>query len=79
MNIEEIIRKALEEDIGNGDHTSLATIPAEATGKSKLLVKEQGILAGVDIARQVYFLLDPSLGQVIGSGGLPMLFPMPFV
>ncbi|MCK9398769.1 MAG: carboxylating nicotinate-nucleotide diphosphorylase [Bacteroidales bacterium] len=61
MNIEEIIRQALEEDIGNGDHTSLATIPGEATGKSKLLIKEEGILAGVDIARQVYYLLDPSL------------------
>jgi len=61
MNIEEIIRQALEEDLGSGDHTTLATIPAEATGKSKLLVKEGGILAGVDIARQVYYLLDPSL------------------
>lgn len=61
MNIEEIIRQALEEDLGSGDHTSLATIPGESAGKSKLLVKEQGILAGVDIARQVYYLLDPSL------------------
>jgi len=61
MTIEEIIRKALEEDLGNGDHTSLATIPAEAKGKSKLLIKEEGILAGVEIAREVYFQLDPSL------------------
>jgi nicotinate-nucleotide pyrophosphorylase (carboxylating) len=61
MNIEEIIRQALEEDIGSGDHTSLATIPAEATGKSKLLVKEEGILAGVEIAKQVYRQLDPSI------------------
>jgi nicotinate-nucleotide pyrophosphorylase (carboxylating) len=61
MNIEEIIRQALEEDIGSGDHTSLATIPPEATGKSKLLIKEEGILAGADVARQVYRQLDPSV------------------
>jgi len=61
MNMEEIIRKALEEDIGNGDHTSLATIPQNATGKSKLLIKENGVLAGVEIARMVFRQLDPSL------------------
>jgi nicotinate-nucleotide pyrophosphorylase (carboxylating) len=61
MSIEEIIRKALQEDIGSGDHTSLATIPREASGKSKLLIKEEGILAGVDIAKQVYGQLDPSI------------------
>ncbi|MCU0369907.1 MAG: carboxylating nicotinate-nucleotide diphosphorylase [Bacteroidales bacterium] len=61
MNIEEIIRKALEEDLGSGDHTSLATIPKDASGKSKLLVKEEGILAGVNIAREVYHQLDPAL------------------
>jgi nicotinate-nucleotide pyrophosphorylase (carboxylating) len=61
MSIEEIIRKALEEDLGNGDHTSLATIPPEALGKSKLLIKEKGILAGVSIAKQVYLQLDPSV------------------
>jgi len=61
MNMEEIIRKALEEDIGNGDHTSLATIPQNATGKSKLLIKENGVLAGVEIARMVFRQLDPNL------------------
>jgi nicotinate-nucleotide pyrophosphorylase (carboxylating) len=61
MSIEEIIRKALEEDLGSGDHTSLATIPREASGKSMLLIKEEGILAGVDIAKQVYGQLDPSI------------------
>lgn len=61
MTIKEIIRKALEEDLGNGDHTSLATIPAEAMGKSKLLIKEEGVLAGVEIAKEVYKQLDPSL------------------
>jgi nicotinate-nucleotide pyrophosphorylase (carboxylating) len=61
MNIEEIIRLALEEDLGSGDHTSLATIPTEATGKSKLLIKETGILAGIEVAKQVYRQIDPSL------------------
>ena len=61
MTIQEIIRLALAEDLGSGDLTSLATIPLEATGKSKLLIKEAGILAGVDIARQVYQQLDPDI------------------
>ena len=61
MTVEEIIKKALQEDIGSGDHTSLATVPAGSTGKSKLLVKEEGVIAGIEIARQVYQQLDPSV------------------
>lgn len=61
MTINDLIRQALAEDIGPGDHTALATIPENAAGKSKLLIKEAGILAGVDIARQVFYELDPSL------------------
>lgn len=61
MTIDEIIRLALEEDIGPGDHTSLSTIPVHKTGKSQLLVKEAGILAGVGIAEKVFHTLDPSL------------------
>jgi nicotinate-nucleotide pyrophosphorylase (carboxylating) len=61
MKLEDIIIKALEEDLGNGDHTSLATIPADATGKSMLLVKEQGVLAGVELARRVFETIDPGL------------------
>lgn len=61
MSIEDMIRKALEEDLGNGDHTSLSTIPSDAKGKSKLLVKEKGVLAGVEISREVFRQLDPSL------------------
>jgi len=73
MSIEEIIRKALEEDLGNGDHTSLATIPREASGKSKLLIKEEGILAGVDIAKQVFRQLDPAIYfDVVISDGSPV-------
>jgi nicotinate-nucleotide pyrophosphorylase (carboxylating) len=61
MTTEEIIRKALEEDLGSGDHTSIATIPDEATGSSRLLIKEEGILAGVEIARLVFKMLDGNL------------------
>ena len=46
--IESLLDLALEEDIGDGDHTSLACIPESATGKAQLLVKEQGILAGIE-------------------------------
>jgi nicotinate-nucleotide pyrophosphorylase (carboxylating) len=58
VTIDEIIAKALREDIGEGDHTSLSTIPTSASGKARLLVKENGVLAGVDIARKVFFLTD---------------------
>ncbi len=58
MTIDEIIIKALREDIGEGDHTSLSTIPINAMGKARLLIKEEGVLAGVDIARKVFFQTD---------------------
>jgi nicotinate-nucleotide pyrophosphorylase (carboxylating) len=59
------IDNALNEDIGNGDHTSLACIPSMDEGKAQLLIKEQGILAGVDIVRQVFHRFDPFLKTVI--------------
>jgi nicotinate-nucleotide pyrophosphorylase (carboxylating) len=59
--IDKIIREALHEDIGDGDHTSLATIPADAQGKAKLLVKEDGIVAGVELARRIFAIYDPTL------------------
>lgn len=58
MTIDEIVIQALSEDIGEGDHTSLSTIPASATGKARLLVKEDGVLAGIEIARKVFFHTD---------------------
>lgn len=61
MNIDEIIMNALKEDIGDGDHTSLATIPLDATGKAELLIKEDGVIAGIEIAKKVFYHLDPSL------------------
>lgn len=59
--IQSIIQTALQEDIGDGDHSSLACIPADAMGEAKLLVKDSGILAGVDLARLVCETYDPSL------------------
>ena len=59
--IDDLLALAFAEDIGDGDHTTLSTIPADAKGRSRLLIKEKGILSGVDIARKVFEKLDPSI------------------
>lgn len=59
MTINEIISNAMAEDIGDGDHTTLATIPAHTVGTAKLLVKDNGILCGVDLAEQIFHHVDP--------------------
>lgn len=59
--IDDLLNLAFAEDVGDGDHTTLSTIPAEARGKSRLLIKEEGILSGVNIARQVLAKIDPEL------------------
>jgi len=59
--IHSFIANALAEDVGDGDHTSLATIPACTQGKAKLLVKDNGILAGVDLALEIFMQVDPGL------------------
>lgn len=59
--IELIIANAVREDVGEGDHSSLACIPQSARGKAKLLVKENGIIAGVDFAKRVFHYIDPEL------------------
>ena len=56
-----LIELAFAEDIGDGDHTTLCCIPADATGESKLLIKEEGIFAGAHIAEQVFHRFDPHL------------------
>lgn len=61
MTINQIISEALREDIGSGDHTSISTIPGNASGKARLLVKEDGILAGVDVALEVFHQVDPDI------------------
>jgi nicotinate-nucleotide pyrophosphorylase (carboxylating) len=59
--IDEIIKFALKEDLGEGDHTSLSCVPADATGKAKLLVKDEGIIAGVDLAERIFLHYDKEL------------------
>lgn len=59
--IDQFIKNAVAEDLGDGDHTSLSTIPASAQGKAKLLIKEDGIVAGVELALQIFNHIDPSL------------------
>lgn len=59
--IEDLIKLSFAEDIGDGDHTTLSSIPADAIGQQKLLIKEEGILAGVDIAKRVFAAFDPEL------------------
>jgi nicotinate-nucleotide pyrophosphorylase (carboxylating) len=59
--IHQFISNALAEDVGDGDHTSLATIPGNTTGKARLLVKDTGILAGVELAVEIFKQVDNSL------------------
>ena len=60
-----IIANAVREDVGDGDHSSLACIPANAQGKAKLLVKDEGVIAGVDFAKMVFNYVDPDLKMEI--------------
>ncbi|HAD33098.1 MAG TPA: carboxylating nicotinate-nucleotide diphosphorylase [Chitinophagaceae bacterium] len=59
MEFIEFIEQALQEDIQDGDHSTLACIPADARGKALLKIKEAGIIAGIDIARQIFTHMDP--------------------
>lgn len=63
--IDDLLSLAFAEDIGDGDHTTLSTIPAEAHGRQRLIVKEEGILAGVEVARRVFEKFDPSLKMTV--------------
>ncbi|WP_117883350.1 carboxylating nicotinate-nucleotide diphosphorylase [Aureibaculum luteum] len=56
-----IITNAIREDVGDGDHSSLACIPFSAKGKAKLLVKDEGVIAGVEFAKMVFNYVDPNL------------------
>ncbi len=70
---EKLIDLAFAEDIGDGDHTTLCCIPENAVGKSHLLIKEDGILAGVEIAKKVFARFDPTLQvDVLITDGTPV-------
>ena len=58
---DKLIDLAFAEDIGDGDHTTLCCIPEDAMGESKLLIKEEGVFAGVDIAKEVFHRFDPTM------------------
>ena len=63
--IDDLLTLAFAEDVGDGDHTTLSTIPAGERGRQQLIVKEEGILAGVDIARMVFEKFDPELKMTV--------------
>lgn len=76
-----LIDLAFAEDIGDGDHTTLCCIPEDAVGKSHLLIKEDGILAGVEVAKKVFNRFDPSMkvevlmndGAQVKAGDIAMI------
>ncbi len=78
MDIRDYIRLAISEDVGDGDHTSLSTIPRDAERRARLLVKEDGIIAGVEVAKIIFEEVDPLLeveifiedGQPIKKGDI---------
>jgi nicotinate-nucleotide pyrophosphorylase (carboxylating) len=59
--IDDLLSLAFAEDVGDGDHTTLSTIPADEMGKQRLIVKEEGIIAGIEIAKKVFDKFDPEL------------------
>ncbi len=63
--IDDLLNLAFAEDLGDGDHTTLSTIPADAMGRSRLIIKEDGILAGVDIAEKVLHKVDPTIKMTV--------------
>ena len=79
--IDRLIDLAFAEDIGDGDHTTLSCIPNDAIGKSRLLIKESGILAGVEIAKEIFRRFDPTMkvkvlisdGAEVKSGDVAMI------
>lgn len=71
--ISDLIELSIAEDIGDGDHTSLATIPADKKGKMQLLVKQDGIIAGVEIAERVFKRLDKDVEfELLITDGTPV-------
>ncbi len=79
--IDKLIDLAFAEDIGDGDHTTLSCIPDTAMGKSRLLIKESGILAGIEVAKEVFRRFDPTMkvevfmpdGTAVKPGDVPMM------
>ena len=66
--IDDLLDLAFAEDLGDGDHTTLSTIPENAMGRSRLIIKEDGILAGVKVAEKVLHRVDPSIKMTVMIG-----------
>jgi len=85
MNLDEFIRAAIEEDIGNGDHTSLACIAEKASGMAEVIVKQKGVIAGLEIAKKIFGEIDEKIeckahfsdGQKVGFGDVVMTISGP--
>ena len=81
FNFKQFILNALKEDVGDGDHTALSTIPASHKGKMHLLVKEDGIIAGIDAAKEIFKLIDKNIkiktfikdGQLVKKGDIAFI------
>lgn len=65
MDVQEFIRLALEEDVASGDYSTLACIPEEAQGKATLKIKEDGILAGMTVAKAIFDYLEPGVAMIL--------------
>lgn len=84
-NLDELIQMALREDIGDGDHSTLACIPSDAQGKAKMVAKKPGILCGAEVGQRVFQLVDPTLhvqllkhdGDTLTEGDIVMLVEGP--
>ena len=80
-NLSELIKLAITEDIGDGDHSSISCIPENASGRAHLLIKEQGVLAGIEVAMLVFHQIDPALelevfledGELIKNGDVAFI------
>jgi nicotinate-nucleotide pyrophosphorylase (carboxylating) len=79
--LDQIIKFALQEDIGEADHSTLACVPKDALGSAQLLIKENGVLAGVDVAKRIYEIYDPSIeiinfkqdGDLVSTGEIAFI------
>jgi len=73
--LREFILRSVGEDLGDGDHSSLACIPWEAVGKAELLIKEEGILAGVDVAKEVFSTLQVASREEMRGKTIVVILP----
>ncbi len=77
-DVRAIIDLALAEDIGTGDVTSLATVPADRTAEAVMFAKAEGVLSGIDVAREVFAIVDPTLAfEAMAADGDPLAHRMP--